>query len=126
MKEKLFELNSGALIRRRCWSAGLAAWFSDSFAVYSAQGGKESAAFGLGCADACDPVVVYLIGGVNFNGLQILKRSARNRTVERTLQSVPRKLVGHAHVFVINKDAPAIIIAANQIDNRPPCCFLIH
>jgi hypothetical protein len=118
-----FNLKTQAFILNCC---RLIICFSDSFAVYSAQGGKEGAAFGVSRADACDAVVVGSTGSANFDGLQILKRSARQRTIERTLQSVPRKLVGHTHIFVVNENAPPIIIAPDQIDNRLYCCFLIH
>ena len=73
--------------------------------------------FGLGGADTRDAMMVNGLGSVNLYGLQIIERPARERAVERALQRVPGKLVGCARIFIVNEDAPAIIIATDEMDD---------
>lgn len=82
--------------------------------------------FGLGCADTRDAVMVNACGSVYLDGLQIIERPARQRAVERALQRVPWKLVSCARIFIVNEDAPAIVIATDEIDDLFACRFTTH
>lgn len=82
----------------------------DSFSVHSAQRGEKRALFSLCPAGAGEALLIDSCLGVDLYGLEVADGFAGQRAVQRALQGVPGKLKSRAHVFVVDKDTPAVIV----------------
>lgn len=82
--------------------------------------------FDLSGANACEALWVRSGIGVQRDGLKTAQGLSAERAVDGALQRVPWELIGHSHILIIDKDAPAPVVHPNEVNLRHLCGFFAH